>query len=106
MVEYETHSKLVKAAIEGDIKVFVADTPTVLAVLAGMKELQPIRYSPKSPLYTSDFMSAVKEGNVELIGRIEEGRFLLDVRTMADEDHNVVIKAVSELVSGQAREGK
>ena len=43
---------------------------------------------------------------IPIIGRIEEGRFLLDVRTMADEDYNVVIKAVSELASGQAREGK
>ncbi len=69
---YLTIDDMIKDAINGNIKVFVCDTPVALFVLSKYKKGDNFKYSTR-PIYTSKVYSAVKKGNMELLNIINQG---------------------------------
>lgn len=69
---YADYFEVIKAAKEGEVKVFVADTLSSLYI---MKELgvQNFSYNEKKPIYSNFLYSAVKKGNSSLADLINKG---------------------------------
>ncbi|WP_459890602.1 PAS domain S-box protein [Desulfothermus okinawensis] len=69
---FPTTEDMVKAAINGKIKVFICDGPIALFYLAKYKGGDNFKYS-KRPIYVSKVYAAVKDGNSELLKLINSG---------------------------------
>ena len=70
---YDSHKALFEGVANGDVRVFICDTPTALYFLEQMNLLPAFRYHPAHPLYKKPFYSAVKEGNTSLVEQINAG---------------------------------
>lgn len=70
---YESHQALFKGVENGEIKVFICDTPTALYFLTRQQLISRFRYHPSRPLYRKPFFAAVREGNPYLIRMINQG---------------------------------
>ena len=66
LVQYATSEALFKALEEGEIWVFVMDTPVGIYFLKKLKLLSSFRYYPDKPLYSNAFQAAVKKGDTVL----------------------------------------
>lgn len=73
IAEYSSNQALFDAVENGDVRVFVGDTPTALFYLAKKGLLGEYRHHPARPLYTSTYLAAVKQGNTKLAAAIQEG---------------------------------
>jgi len=71
VIEYPTNEALVKAAISGEIKVFVADMPAVLYYLNKYESLDLFKIS--EPLYTEKVRRGVPQGRQDLLQVVEDG---------------------------------
>jgi polar amino acid transport system substrate-binding protein len=70
---YKDNRALFDAVENGNIRVFIKDTPIALYHLNRRNLLQQFRYNVSLPLYKSMFYAAVAEGNPELVRRIRQG---------------------------------
>jgi len=73
LAQYATNDALFDALQKGEIRVFVMDTPVALYLLNKRKQLSNFNYYSGRPLYSSDFMAAVKKGNKAMPPLIKEG---------------------------------
>jgi signal transduction histidine kinase/ABC-type amino acid transport substrate-binding protein/DNA-binding response OmpR family regulator/HPt (histidine-containing phosphotransfer) domain-containing protein len=70
---YSNNVELFKGVENGEVRVFVKDTPIALYHLAKLKLLSQYKYIDSKPLYSNVFYSAVKEGNDTLRILVEKG---------------------------------
>lgn len=70
---FNSYDELLKNAQSGAIKVFAADTLTVLHHMNASGLAQSFRYSPSRPLYTNYFYAAAQEGKKDLIQVVNQG---------------------------------
>ena len=73
LAEYVNNGDLFKAVEQGEIRVFVIDTPVGLYFLKKMRLLSNFRYYPDKPLYSNAFQAAVKKGDTVLPPVIKSG---------------------------------
>jgi PAS domain S-box-containing protein len=69
---YDGNEALVRAAIQGEVRVFVADTPVALFYLAKQGADEQFRRA-LDPLYTNRVHAAVRKGNTKLLETINRG---------------------------------
>ncbi|MBF0477262.1 MAG: transporter substrate-binding domain-containing protein, partial [Deltaproteobacteria bacterium] len=72
VVTYATFEDLVRAAVEGEINVFVADTPVAIFHLNKLGRADTFNYSEK-PVYSSKVCAAVKKGDVARLKLLNTG---------------------------------
>ncbi|QTA81343.1 Two component system response regulator/histidine kinase, solute-binding domain-containing [Desulfonema limicola] len=70
---YRDNQELFNAVKNGDIRVFITDTPVALHYLTQHNILRQFRYNASAPLYNNMFYSAVPEGSKELVNIINQG---------------------------------
>ena len=70
---YGSHQQMFKGVADGEIKVFVCDTPTALYFMTREDLIAEFRYHPSRPLYRKPFFAAVREGNKDLVDLINQG---------------------------------
>lgn len=73
IVAYPNHEALIEGAVAGEIRVFVADTPTALYLLEQVGQKHRFHYHPTRPLYSHRFYAAVQQGNTSLNQAIIDG---------------------------------
>lgn len=95
VVGYGSYSELIDNALIGKVKVFVMDTKVALYHLSKSEKGFDFRYSEK-PLYSSFFRAGVKEGNSELLEKINNGFALIT----KDEINAISAKWTGTLVRG------
>lgn len=72
LVLFSTYSELVDAAIKGDIRVFVADTPVALFHLSKYETGRDFNHT-LDPLYSSKVHSAAAKNHLDTLNRINAG---------------------------------
>ncbi|MCG8618081.1 MAG: transporter substrate-binding domain-containing protein, partial [Desulfobacterales bacterium] len=70
---YKSHQAMFQGVADGEIKVFVCDTPTALYFMTREDLISEFRYHPSRPLYRKPFFAAVREGNRDLVSLINQG---------------------------------
>lgn len=73
IAEYPSNQALFDGVEDGEIRVFVGDTPTALFFLAKKGLLSQYRHHPATPLYSNTYFGAVKEGRTSLVTQINKG---------------------------------
>jgi len=72
LVRYPSNDAMIQAAIKGEIRIFVSDTPIAMFLLMKQGRVDDFRHTVE-PLYRSAVHAAVKRGNQELLAVINEG---------------------------------
>ncbi|MGD9371080.1 MAG: transporter substrate-binding domain-containing protein, partial [Desulfobacterales bacterium] len=73
LVLYDRFQDLFRAALEGEIKVFVATDLSLLYFLKENLQVNIFEYDRDRPLFSQEYYSATKKGNQALIQQINEG---------------------------------
>jgi ABC-type amino acid transport substrate-binding protein len=73
IAEYPSNKALFDAVEDGELRVFVGDTPTALFFLSKKGLLSEYRHHPARPLYSHTYFGAVKEGRSSLVTLINKG---------------------------------
>jgi len=71
--KYDSHRELFKGVSNGEVKVFICDTPTALYFLKEEDLLKNFRYHAARPLYRKPFYAAVQQGNTTLLRQVNKG---------------------------------
>ncbi|MBF0551857.1 MAG: PAS domain S-box protein, partial [Deltaproteobacteria bacterium] len=72
VVTYATFEDLVRAAVEGEINVFVADTPVAIFHLNKLGRADTFKYSEK-PIFSSKVCAAVRKGDAARLALLNTG---------------------------------
>ncbi|MBI9085656.1 MAG: transporter substrate-binding domain-containing protein [Desulfobacterales bacterium] len=72
VVAFTSTTDMIQAAVNGELRIFIADTPVALFYLAGLNRKNTFRFT-STPLYTNQFQAGVKKGNREMLALVNSG---------------------------------
>ncbi len=72
LVAYANYEDLINAALNGDIKVFVCDTPVALFLLSKHDQSDRFKHAAE-PLYSNKIYAGVKKGHTAILTQIKDG---------------------------------
>ena len=84
---YKSNDALFQAVEDGEVRVFIKDTPIGIYHLTQRNILSQFRYDTGNPLYSNMFYAAVREGNSSLVSIISTG-----MEAIASEERAAVVR--------------
>jgi len=102
IVVYDRFQDLFRAALEGEIKVFVATDLSLFYYLKENLQINIFEYDQDHPLYSQVYYSATKKGNPALIQQVNDGLKAISLQERNQLEDKWIVQDFNDIPQGPA----